>query len=112
MLKLVWLNLLSIAAAGAVGVPKPRVEVSGGATDHAAVFGIRDNGRGFDLTYSGKLFYVFDKIQEHAERPGTGVGLAIVQRIVTRHQGNVWIDVRHGEGSFVQFSLPLREPSP
>jgi signal transduction histidine kinase len=112
MLKIVWLNLMCNAVAYSAGTCSPRIEITGGATEDAAVYGIRDTGRGFDLDYAGKLFYVFEKIQEQSEHPGTGVGLAIVQRIVTRHRGNVWIEGRRGEGTFVQFSLPLAKAGP
>jgi light-regulated signal transduction histidine kinase (bacteriophytochrome) len=86
---------------------RPRVEVTGGESPGHVIYGVRDNGQGFDLGYSGKLAHVFLRLATGSEYPGTGVALAIVQRIVTRHRGNVWIDAHTGEGAFFQFSLPM-----
>jgi light-regulated signal transduction histidine kinase (bacteriophytochrome) len=112
MLKLVWSNLLANALRYGVRTQWPHVEVTGGESPGHVIYGVRDNGAGFDLGYSGKLAHVFLRLATAAEYPGTGVALAIVQRIVTRHRGNVWIDARAGEGAFFQFSLPLHDAEP
>jgi light-regulated signal transduction histidine kinase (bacteriophytochrome) len=109
MLKLVWSSLLANAVRYGSRSASPSVEVTGGESPGHVIYGVRDNGAGFDLGYSGKLAHVFLRLATGTEYPGTGVALAIVQRIVTRHRGNVWIDARAGEGAFFQFSLPLHD---
>lgn len=106
MLRQVWANLLANAVKFSSKSELPLIEVSGCESEGEIVYCIKDNGAGFDMEYYGKLFGVFQRLHSALEFSGTGVGLAIVQRIVTRHGGRVWAEGRVGKGATFFFSLP------
>jgi hypothetical protein len=105
LLKQVWSNLISNAVKYSSGRPAPRIEISGSESADEASYRVKDNGAGFDMRYYDKLFGVFQRLHAESEFPGTGVGLAIVHRVVTRHGGRAWAQGRPGEGAEFFFSL-------
>ena len=109
MLRQVWVNLLSNAVKYSSTRPAPRIDVSGRREGKELVYSVRDNGVGFDMRYQEKLFRVFERLHADARFPGTGVGLAIVGRIVARHGGRVWARATPGDGATFHFAVPSFE---
>src|SRR5262249_34248839 len=99
LIKQVWANLISNAVKYSGKRQDARVEVGGSEDPEEHVYWVRDNGVGFDPRYQAKLFGVFQRLHKAEEFPGTGVGLAIVHRVVTRHGGRVWAESAPGEGA-------------
>ncbi len=106
MLKQVWVNLLS----NSIKYTRPRdvakIKIGCGARNGEVEFYVQDNGAGFDMRYAEKLFGVFQRLHRPEEFEGTGVGLANVRRIVTRHGGRTWAQSKIDEGSIFYFTLP------
>lgn len=106
MLKQVWLNFISNAIKYSHKAEAPFVEVGGSRENGSpAVFYVKDNGAGFDMKDYDKLFGVFQRLHSAKEFEGTGVGLAIVKRIVERHGGKVWAESTPGNGATFYFSI-------
>jgi light-regulated signal transduction histidine kinase (bacteriophytochrome) len=113
LLRQVFVNLLSNAVKYSQHRSEPKIEV-GAAEDpqnprNFLIF-VRDNGAGFDMRHVDRLFGVFQRLHEPSEFEGTGVGLSIVRRIVTRHGGRVWAEGRPDEGATFYFTLPKALP--
>jgi signal transduction histidine kinase len=106
LMRQVWTNLLSNAIKFAGKTAAPRIEVGGEPRDAESVYYVRDNGAGFDMRYYEKMFGVFQRLHGDQEFQGTGVGLALVQRIVERHGGRIWAEGKVGEGATFWFALP------
>jgi PAS domain S-box-containing protein len=106
LLRQVWANLIANAVKYSSKAARPFIQVSGhqvGAENH---YSVRDNGVGFDMNYAGQLFRVFQRLHRSDEFSGTGVGLAIVHRVVTRHGGRVWAEGKVDHGAVFSFALP------
>jgi signal transduction histidine kinase/FixJ family two-component response regulator len=106
LLEQVLVNLLSNAFKFTSGREMARVEVGMLRQGDARVYYVRDNGVGFDMRAADKLFGVFQRLHSPEAFEGTGIGLSIVHRIITRHGGRVWANSRPGEGATFYFSLP------
>ncbi len=105
LIRQVLINLLSNAIKYTGQCATARIDISGWVDGGECVYSVQDNGVGFDKTYEEKLFQVFQRLHS-TEFEGTGVGLALVQRIVHRHGGRVWADGAVGEGATFWFTLP------
>ncbi|MBI3618497.1 PAS domain S-box protein [Candidatus Peregrinibacteria bacterium] len=112
LMRQVWTNLLS----NAIKFTKPREEAVIDVTcktDGEMIYSVKDNGVGFDMQHVDKLFGVFQRLHDPAEFEGTGVGLAIVKRIVERHGGRVWAEGKVDGGATFYFALPvMKNPIP
>jgi signal transduction histidine kinase len=112
LIKQVWLNLLSNACKYSGKREEPLIMVDATEGDNEVTYRVADNGAGFDMKYYEKLFGVFQRLHTHDEFPGTGVGLAMVHRVITRHGGRVWADSIEGRGAQFYFSLPRASTPP
>lgn len=108
----VWENLLSNAVKFSGRSEHPLVRVSMQVNEDEIVYGVHDNGVGFDMRYAHKLFGTFQRLHRQEEYAGTGIGLALVQRIVIRHTGRVWAESVPKEGASFYFSLPRKGLTP
>jgi light-regulated signal transduction histidine kinase (bacteriophytochrome) len=109
LLRQVWVNLLSNSVKFTRYQLAPVIEIGcTGATGKQIVYFVRDNGAGFDMAFANKLFGVFQRLHRPDEFEGTGVGLAIVQRVVQRHEGKVWARGVPDGGATFFFSIPAR----
>ena len=104
----VWLNLFDNAIKYSSNTAAPAIRAWSRANGKEIVYSISDNGVGFEMQYHDKLFGVFERLHSSREYPGTGVGLAIVHRVVTRLGGRVWAESSPGQGAVFHFALPLQ----
>lgn len=106
LLRQVLSNLLANAIKYSSKNPNPLVEVFSDPLDDEIVYSVRDNGVGFDMRFYNKLFGVFQRLHTEEEFPGTGVGLAIAQRVIVRHGGRIWAESKQNEYTIFNFSIP------
>ncbi|MES6473306.1 ATP-binding protein, partial [Cutibacterium acnes] len=106
MLKQVWVNLISNAVKYSAGTDRTIIRISSYKESEEVVYTIADNGVGFDMLFYDKLFGVFQRLHNTDEFDGTGVGLAIVQRIINKHKGKIWANAVVNAGATFYFSIP------
>lgn len=105
LLKQVWVNLISNATKFVQAGVIPSIEIGYNKNNGKSAYYVKDNGVGFDMEYAGKLFGVFQRFHKAEEFEGTGVGLALVQRIIHRHGGLIWAESTVNKGSIFYFTL-------
>ena len=108
MMRRVLTNLLSNAVKFTKERQAAMIEVGSYEEEHEYVYFVKDNGCGFDMQHSGKLFQLFQRLHSEADYEGTGAGLSIVKRIVERHGGRIWADSKVNEGATFYFTLPKK----
>jgi PAS domain S-box-containing protein len=106
MMRQVWTNLISNAIKYTGKTTEPRIEILSYNNGAEVTYQVKDNGVGFDMQYADKLFGVFQRLHKMQDFNGTGVGLAIVKRIVARHQGRVWAEGKIDNGAIFYFTIP------
>jgi PAS domain S-box-containing protein len=108
LLRQVWVNLITNAIKYSGKKEMPEIEIGSIPSEEETIYFIKDNGSGFDMKYADRLFGVFQRLHNPKEFEGTGVGLAIVHRIITKHGGRIWADAKKNEGAIFYFSLPVK----
>jgi signal transduction histidine kinase len=106
LLHQVWVNLISNSIKYSRKNEKPSIIIGTQETPTEHVYYVRDNGVGFDMEFAGKLFGVFQRLHKASDYEGTGVGLALASRIITRHKGRIWAEAKTNEGATFYFSIP------
>ncbi|MBI5566011.1 MAG: PAS domain S-box protein, partial [Chloroflexi bacterium] len=109
LLKQVLINLIANALKFTAKRTSARIEIGCKIDASTPIYFVSDNGAGFDMQYADKLFGVFQRLHRAEDYAGTGVGLAIVKRIIERHGGRVWADAREGEGATFYFTLGVSD---
>ncbi|HEV3027499.1 MAG TPA: ATP-binding protein, partial [Planctomycetota bacterium] len=107
MFRQVWTNLISNAVKYSRGRSPAQVDIEAKSAGNEVTYSVKDNGVGFEMEFAHKLFGVFQRLHSDREFEGTGVGLALVARIVQRHGGRVWADSKVGSGATFSFALPI-----
>ncbi|HEX3933101.1 MAG TPA: ATP-binding protein [Puia sp.] len=106
LLKQVWMNLIGNAIKYSSKRDDPHIAIGSMEDTAGPIYFVRDNGAGFEMKYVDKLFKVFQRLHSHEEFEGTGIGLALVKRIVDKHKGQIWAESSPGNGAVFYFRLP------
>jgi len=106
MLRHVWVNLISNAIKYSSKKEQSFIEIGCSSVNGSATYYIKDNGSGFDMKQADKLFQAFSRLHAKTEFEGIGLGLAIVQKVISKHKGEIWAESVPGQGSVFSFSLP------
>jgi light-regulated signal transduction histidine kinase (bacteriophytochrome) len=107
LIKQVWVNLISNALKYSSKKDKPIIHIGTRQDAEELIYYVKDNGAGFDMSHANKLFNVFQRLHKMSEYEGTGVGLALAHRIITKHGGRIWADAKVDEGATFYFTLPV-----
>ncbi|HEV3414575.1 MAG TPA: ATP-binding protein [Puia sp.] len=105
LVKQVWINLIGNALKYSSRTAEPLIEIGHTGNGNGVTWFIRDNGAGFDMKYADKLFKVFQRLHSQEEFEGTGIGLALVRRIIEKHKGRIWAESEPGKGAVFFFTL-------
>ena len=106
MLKQVWINLISNALKYSSNKETPTIEIGSCSDRNHEIYYIKDNGVGYNEKYAHKLFEVFQRLHRLEQFEGTGIGLALVKKIIDKHNGKVWSESKVDEGATFYFSIP------
>ena len=109
MIRVVIVNLVNNAIKFTRPRTVARIEIGGRTENSENIYFVRDNGVGFDMNYQTKLFGVFQRLHSQDEFEGTGIGLALVKQVITRHGGRVWAEGKVDEGAVIHFTLPQKK---
>lgn len=112
LIKQVWINLLSNAIKYSRNAAEKRITIGSLVQNGTTVYFVRDRGAGFDMRYAEKLFQVFQRLHKETEFEGTGVGLTIVHRVISKHGGTVWAEAEINKGSTFYFTLSTSTTTP
>jgi signal transduction histidine kinase len=99
-------NLLDNALKFTRDVPAPRIEIGGREIENACIIWVRDNGIGFDMRYHDRIFEIFQRLHRAEDYPGTGIGLAIVRKVMQRMGGRAWAESTPGQGATFYLEVP------
>lgn len=102
----VWVNLITNAVKYSQNKERPEIEIGTTQQGKQTVFFVKDNGVGFDQRYAGNLFKVFQRLHSSTEFEGTGIGLAIVEKVISKHAGRVWAEAEKEKGAVFYFEIP------
>ena len=105
LLQQVWCNLVGNALKYTSHTDEPAIEIGSIEKDGQTVYYIKDNGAGFDMRYAHKLFLPFERLHHDSEFPGSGMGLALVKRVIERHDGRIWAESKEGKGATFYFTI-------